>query len=102
MDNYAFSSATETDAHFAVIADRNGALDNSKSYVLTETKFKRLIPFESQSGTRQETYKTGGKLDTWTEAFDSTLVEFELQLFNNLHKMVLPGVRNSKYLLRDT
>jgi hypothetical protein len=66
------------------------------------TEFKRLIPFESQSGTRQETYKTGGKLDTWTEAFDSTLVEFELQLFNNLHKMVLPGVRNSKYLLRDT
>jgi hypothetical protein len=101
MDNYAFSSATETDAHFAVIADRNGALDNSKSYVLTETKFKRLsVPF-GQSGTRQETYKTGGKLDTWTEAL-ILLVEFELQLFNNLHKMVLPGVRNSKYLLRDT
>jgi hypothetical protein len=38
-----FSSATETDAHFAVIADRNGALDNSKSYVLTELNLRDYL-----------------------------------------------------------
>jgi hypothetical protein len=103
MDNYAFSSATETDAHFAVIADRNGALDNSKSYVLTETKFKRLsVPFESQSGTRQETYKTGGKLDTWTEAFDSTFSRVRTSIVQQSTQNGATGVLGTASIYLET